>query len=140
MSWPCFLVKSIRQGEWEETPSGGGKIRRLFYTLPDGREVKFNELPVGAMWHSSQQPEGTYYHHDEPSICVVLPGRVIWQMNGPGTNGFRWSVSGEMPNVTASPSINFNGIYHGFVQNGVVTDDVEGRRFDAMGFAVGAAK
>jgi hypothetical protein len=132
VSWTCFAIKSIRQGDWEPTPSGG-KIRHLYYTLPDGQEVRFNEVPPGAMWHSSQQPEGTCYAHDEPSILVLLPGRVLWQMNGPGTNGHRWTVTGEIPNVTASPSINYVGIYHGWVQNGVVTDDVEGRKFDSMG-------
>jgi hypothetical protein len=44
-------------------------------------------------------------------------------------NDHGWTITGEAPNVTASPSINFQGGYHGWLQNGVLSDDVEGRRF-----------
>lgn len=42
-----------------------------------------------------------------------------------------WTVTGEPHNgtLTVSPSINIKGSYHGFIQNGVVTDDCEGRKF-----------
>jgi len=41
----------------------------------------------------------------------------------------RWSVSGEWPSVTVAPSINCPGAYHGYITNGMVTDDVDGRKF-----------
>lgn len=41
-----------------------------------------------------------------------------------------WRVTGELPNITITPSINAEGIYHGFVTEGVLSDDVEGRTFD----------
>lgn len=44
--------------------------------------------------------------------------------------GGGWYVSGEAPNITVSPSINFPGQYHGWLQNGLLTDDCEGRRYD----------
>ncbi len=40
-----------------------------------------------------------------------------------------WTVTGEPPNLTMSPSVNIVGSYHGFVTNGVIGDDVEGRKF-----------
>src|SRR5687767_4658651 len=122
MPWKCFKLASIRQGPWEPSP-GGGRMRQMYYTLPDGREVNFDDLPVGAMWHTDLYPEdpgsGNFYRRKN-SICVVLPGKTIWYMNFPGTNGHVWDVRGEIPDVTASPSINFVGLYHGYVRDGVV--------------------
>jgi len=40
-----------------------------------------------------------------------------------------WTVTGEAPNITVNPSINIVGFYHGWLQNGVLSDDVEGRTF-----------
>lgn len=34
-----------------------------------------------------------------------------------------------MPCTTVEPSINLHGIYHGFLQQGIITDDCEGRQF-----------
>lgn len=132
MPWKCFMVESIRSTDWEPCETGTGRIQRSFYKLPDGREVGFSELPVGAMWWNEQHPHSIRGVHGR-SLCVRLPGNVIWYMHHPGTNGCKWTVTGDPPNVTASPSINFMGIYHGWVQNGVVTDDCEGRRFNADG-------
>jgi hypothetical protein len=40
-----------------------------------------------------------------------------------------WTVTGEAPNITVSPSINCIGRFHGWLQNGVISEDVEGRTF-----------
>lgn len=66
-----------------------------------------------------------------PPIVVVLPSGQWWcidQRAFDGQNGWHgegWSLTGEIPNITASPSINTHG-YHGFLQNGVLTDDLGG--------------
>jgi hypothetical protein len=138
MSWPCFNVVSIRRGDWEPTESGG-RIQRLYYTLPDGREVEFKDLPVGAMWHTDMVPplsDGYKLYENDPSLCVLLPGKSIWHMHHKGTDGCLWNISGSPPRVTASPSINLVGIYHGWVRDGVVTDDCDGRRFGADGIRI----
>jgi len=44
-----------------------------------------------------------------------------------------WTVHGEPPFITVSPSINIGGVYHGFIVNGVLGDDVDGRKFDPQG-------
>jgi hypothetical protein len=46
--------------------------------------------------------------------------------------GEGWSVSGEPPKVTVTPSINIVGRYHGWITDGVITDDVDGRTFPAV--------
>jgi hypothetical protein len=42
-----------------------------------------------------------------------------------------WTVVGSIEDGTlhVSPSVNVVGVYHGWIQYGVVSDDVEGRRF-----------
>lgn len=65
-----------------------------------------------------------------PPMVVVLPGYGEWCIDSPmsGTK-LGWLVTGQPPAVTITPSINCEGIYHGFILDGVVGDDVEGRRF-----------
>lgn len=68
-------------------------------------------------------------------IAIMLPGDNIWfpdviaSNDQPGAKG--WAISGTLPNLTVTPSINFVGRYHGYVTGGVVTDDCEGRTFPA---------
>lgn len=63
-------------------------------------------------------------------IMVCLPSRSWWlidqRIDG---NESGWTITGEAPNLTAHPSINHVGLYHGWLQNGVLTDDVEGRTY-----------
>lgn len=107
------------------------------------------DLPVGSMWFG-KMPDGPggnclgdladeYYRDHYPTrapIIVMLPMRgadgEIWafpwcvdtvQSNEPHIG---WMVTGEAPNITVSPSINAVGFYHGWLQNGVISDGVEG--------------
>jgi hypothetical protein len=43
--------------------------------------------------------------------------------------GDGWKVTGAPPLITVSPSINIPGYYHGWITNGVISDDCERRRF-----------
>jgi len=48
--------------------------------------------------------------------------------------GWDVSISGDIVNdhplcLTLEPSVNVGGIYHGYVRNGIIGDDVEGRKF-----------
>ena len=45
--------------------------------------------------------------------------------------GRGWAITGEAPNTTASPSINFAGEmgYHGWLRDGWLSDDLEGRAY-----------
>lgn len=67
-------------------------------------------------------------------LVVRLPDRTDFCVDGPtfsagqrGSGG--WHVTGEPPAITLTPSINIVGSYHGWIQNGVITDDCEGRKF-----------
>lgn len=66
-----------------------------------------------------------------PPICVVLPNGEQWEMDRKSSNGEGWQVSGAWPNLTCSPSIAAKG-YHGFLQNGAFTPDLDGRAPDGV--------
>lgn len=44
-----------------------------------------------------------------------------------------WTVEGRAPFITVKPSILYTDNYHGYLRNGVITDDIDGRKFDAEG-------
>lgn len=122
------------------------------YRAPDGRLFDLGDAPVGAMWYAPWLTErlvrpraeelipGVYkgylsifYWRDwfgtRPPLFVQCPGRVAaWCVDQKSNNGDGWQVTGEPPNCTASPSIGMPA-YHGWLRNGVLTDDVEGRAY-----------
>lgn len=61
-----------------------------------------------------------------PPICVVCPNGEWWEIDRKSSNGDGWAVTGDLPNITCTPSIVVPG-YHGFLQNGEFTADLEGR-------------
>ena len=61
-----------------------------------------------------------------PPICVVCPNGETWEIDRKSSNGDGWTVTGELPDITCSPSIVVPG-YHGFLRNGEFTADIEGR-------------
>lgn len=101
MSWRCFMVD---EPDWSL------------------------DAPIGAMWLVDPPRE----RDGVPVWCVVLPGannRFCLDTKSTATNGY-WQCSGAPPNVTVHPSINVVGVYHGWIRDGVISDDVEGRTFD----------
>ncbi len=108
MSWTCYLVE----------------LRGCDFYQND-RVVLFNDLKPGAMWS------------DDGELTVKLPSGSEWNMDRgrllnaakKGRDFPQWTRTGEAPNVTAHPSINHVGQYHGWLKNGVLTDDCEGRTY-----------
>ncbi len=66
------------------------------------------------------------WSHIRPPICVVCPNGEQWEIDRKSSNGTGWTVKGEWPNLTCSPSIVVEG-YHGFLKDGLFTADTEGR-------------
>jgi hypothetical protein len=124
MPWPIRWYKSYEAAK----RAGGGSVQ------------------VGASWPSKdydQHQNGLsrkYLALPEPRrkpIIVVLPGQNWFCVDSAaydearGYHGEGWDVSGEPPNLTVSPSINIVGHYHGYITNGVITDDCDGRTFSS---------
>ncbi len=68
-------------------------------------------------------------------LVVILPGGTPFPIdfrehNAAGPYGNGWAVSGDpATSLTLSPSVNVSGAYHGWIRGGVLSEDVEGRRF-----------
>lgn len=74
-------------------------------------------------------------------LIIRLPCGSDWQPDakfGDGHGGLKengWMVTGEVPNITAMPSINADSHvkawgYHGWLKNGELSDDIEGRTYE----------
>lgn len=115
-------------------------LRRL-----EQRPADFKDLRPGDCWYAPEtlehsadclSPEYFAKNSHRPPIIVVLPdGRpfvVDSRHCSGGEYGPRgWSVTGDIAGdrvtLHVEPSINAVGSYHGFLQCGVLTDDVDGR-------------
>ena len=70
-----------------------------------------------------------------PNWVLCLPNGGHWHIYGRMADGSPgWDVTGELPNITARPSIlaHANGVheeYHGWLTDGVLSDDIEGRTY-----------
>lgn len=127
----------LRNGNWplacecsyvfEEEDHRGLNYHRLF-RAEDGSEYTLMQPPVGGMWFATWMPRNSGKSH--PPLIVQLPDGFSWNIDGPSSNGDGWVRTGEPPNITATPSI-LTGGYHGFLQAGVLTDDVDGRTFSS---------
>jgi hypothetical protein len=122
MSWPLFIIDDLKEKErrWEpgatwfiEAYGPGGEHHDYFIAHLASDEYKRD-------WADKRPP-----------ICICLPQNAWWVIDQKASNGGAsgWTIAGEAPSLTASPSINVEGIYHGWLRDGVLTDDVEGRRF-----------
>lgn len=114
MAWKCFMVTKNEHPP-EKSP-GGGIVTRPYFVDEAGKHYEFDELPAGAMFLSG------------PLLHVKLPTNRFWCPDRPASNsGLPWQRTGTPPHVTCSPSIDCPSGYHGWLRDGVLTDDCEGR-------------
>lgn len=112
MTWACRLI---------ENPE-----------LDEHGNVDFSKREIGDMWFivSANRELTDQYWRDNagrPPVVVLLPGRTPFLVDGKCYNAERgyydgWTVTGAPPELTVAPSIHVHGRYHGFLQNGVLTD------------------
>ena len=81
----------------------------------------------GDMWlceslGSTHEVEGR-----EACWAVRLPGRgYVWHTNERSANDNFWTVTGDPPNITVTPSINVGPeIWHGWITNGELSPDTD---------------
>lgn len=99
---------------WVYNPQGSGG-RRMMIAGPDAPNAGYLSPHYWRDWA-----------HIRPPIVIIGPGGEEWEIDRKSSNGDGWKVSGEWPNITCSPSIVLRA-YHGFLQNGQFTPDLEGR-------------
>lgn len=146
MSWQCRLLPT-EQGR----NSTNLQIGDMFYFNPDKYPL-LEEDPEDPdkdldpwYWYrfftARHKLSDYYFQHNAAKrdpLLVWLPGRTLfcvdskcWR-NGQEFYG-GWEVTGGAPNITVHPSIDIGGSYHGWLQNGVISDDVAGLKFDDEG-------
>ena len=96
----------------------------------NGQHVMFTLAQRGKLGFLSQH-YWEDWSHKRPPICVVCPNGELWQIDRKSSNGTGWIVTGELPNITCSPSILVEG-YHGFLRDGQFTADVDGRPLNGI--------
>jgi hypothetical protein len=84
---------------------------------PELTHTMCKERPVDPN-HSFLSP---HYWRDwadkRPPIAVVCPNGDVWEIDRRSSNGDGWRVTGELPNITCTPSIAMSD-YHGWLTNG----------------------
>jgi hypothetical protein len=115
MPYQCFMIKELSERR---------KPGAMWY----GDATLFSERELSANykrdWKGKREP-----------LWVKLPGGMQFCLDwiASGANGSGWDITGEAPNISISPSINYlsgrkNG-WHGWIQNGILGDDYEGRTY-----------
>lgn len=92
-------------------------------TLAD-RNVPIHDRPVGSIWPAR--------YGDKSGYLVTLPGGAHWPTLAGTDRGEGWQVTmpdGDPLRMTVHPSINVLGGWHGWIKDGVISDDVSGKRF-----------
>jgi hypothetical protein len=79
--------------------------------------------PANPNYHGFSQHYWKDWAHKRPPIEVICPGGQFWCPDMTSTNGTGWVVTGEPPRITCTPSILVR-LYHGYLRNGVFTDDL----------------
>ena len=134
MTWNCTLVEY--SGDWTEH-----KVGDMFWG-PTLEELKQDDPKWDYALRTYASHLSDYYwanNSARPPLFVMLPGLIPFCVDGQtwshGVHSGGWTVTGVAPDITVGPSIN-QPMYHGFIQGGVISDDVEGRHYNEEGYEV----
>ena len=118
MPWKLRLVAS------DKKPKEVGDVWYAPWLLDPAKWPDVLSFEYKRDWAGTREP-----------LVVRLPGPVdiCVDHRADDANGHGWKVTGEPENLTVSPSLNAVGIYHGFIRDGVVSDDCEGRLYTPEG-------
>ena len=122
MAWKCFMA------ETSEDRKKIGAMRFAPHVLEGGhRDYHLNHFlsdEYKEQWMESRAPLWVNLPGGEFGIPFCVDSKASDQ------DAKGWTVTGEPPNITVDPSINIEGYWHGWIKNGVITADVDGRKFD----------
>lgn len=82
---------------------------------------------AGAMWHAPWMFDA-WHGPDGLALHLRLPDGHNWFIDGPARSGEHWTRTGVPPRISARPSI-FSPGYHGWLTDGVLSPDLEGRTY-----------
>lgn len=151
MTWPCRLVASPELDEHGNVDVARRQVGDMWFLDVPREELKNRHLTAhyfaanaGRQPVVMMLPGRTYYLVDGQcfsSSCTKCNAKHSWSGEACPKGGEHtprgyydgWKVTGTPPKLTVQPSINYEGSYHGYLKDGVVGDDVEGRKYDAEG-------
>ena len=107
---------------------------RLYKRQDTGAELTLDEAEPGMLWEAPWYVDTGWHGDDGRSYVMRLPGGGEWAIDAVSTSGGRWQRTGEAPRFTVRPSILSYGSatrkrYHGFLTDGVLSDDLEGQTY-----------
>lgn len=149
MGWTIRLIDPPAETGREEHLNPDGSVAGL---------TTWRVIAVGDAWFATPAPGGGwlvypdapykvhpsphYLRHNahRPPLIVCLPSKhgrfhaYPWCIDEQahdrsGPHGDGWTVTGDAPRITMQPSINIVGDYHGWIRDGVITEDCEGRTY-----------
>jgi hypothetical protein len=135
VAWPeiCPVEGCDHRFDWSHEHNTRTFMGSTTWSRLDSGETKDHQhdFGPGAMYDATDWTPDSWRGPDGKCWAVVLPpgGQDdFWLIDSEASSGGFWTRTGEAPNLTVSPSIKTHN-YHGFLQNGVLTDDVEGKVF-----------
>ncbi|BAW19523.1 hypothetical protein [Ralstonia phage RP31] len=147
MSWQCKLIPIVGTKHVRfDPPKDNCIVGKTFLVHENGELLDHKELEPGSMffvpenadmnewpWYLATPDNISDLYKEVRPLFVVLPDQSLFLVHGKcWSNGQKyggWTVTGEAPEITVHPSINLVGFYHGWIHNGIVSDDCEGRQF-----------
>ncbi len=127
--WPTHCACGYK---FKEDDKWQVNVDRLYQGSPDGEIYTLRGLPIGAMWDAHWFDHDRYRGPDKKAWCIRMPATQDWIVYGPSSNGSPWDVQGKPPLITVKPSIGIRGHYHGFIKGGIITEDVDGRKYPGI--------
>lgn len=124
---------------------------RLRLIDPPPRDGFSPDLRVGDCWY--EEPISDTHrlyllapeHAGQRPLIVRMPGPVHFAVYGPTISENRigpagWVVTGDPPAISVTPSVHCPGAYHGYITDGVITDDLDRRTYDEHGNQIRTGK
>lgn len=116
MPWPLFMVAHDDSDAWEKRDTPGACWTMETFLEPQNRHRLSPEYLRD--WDGKRPP-----------LMICTPDGNWWMVDCLSSNGVSgWTITGEPPNLTAHPSIGSSD-YHGWLKDGVLSDDLEGRSY-----------
>ena len=123
MSWQCKLITE----EQSKDPSYIKQYGDMMFAPKWSDYWNHLSLEYKRDWADKRPPILVWI----PMICGdgVTRGHFWCPDNNCSDKQTGWIVTDIPPSITVHPSINAIGSYHGWLQNEILTDDIEGRTY-----------
>jgi hypothetical protein len=118
MSWKLNKVEIAQNKRIDGSPLKAGDWWFCTWYLDSAEDVPFY---MGECYVKN-------WYGKRPPVCISLPGGYHWLLDGKSRDGTGWEVTGEEGLWTAKPSILVSN-YHGHLNAGVLTDDLDLRTY-----------